>query len=205
MDISDLISDICVPIEKSINKLCGCIRFIDGFTLCMLISLIIFWSIFAGCMFAEQNILNQEDDFYKKNYQGTCTTIDSYIDETNICDPQSGCKYTYSLYCLFQGIEPNIDHASELILMSENNNKTIVIIDEINKCADYYNTSYTCYVNKNSDKIRLEVPTYSTDTYPYDLLILLFGIFGGTLGFTMIIMLLCIIPNCNRMRYNNIN
>ena len=91
MQFTEILYDIC-HIFTNIYKSVNC------FFLCMFMFGLVCWSVFA-CVYVErQKILDQEMNFYEKNYKGTCITIDSEIIKQNICNIDTDCIDIYSLY-----------------------------------------------------------------------------------------------------------
>lgn len=100
----------------------------------------------------------------KNNIAGTCSVNKSTITKSQVCS--TSCYTRYTLYCVFQGIEENINSISDVKNMYESSDGNKIFENRMQLCDQTKN--YTCYVDVNSNSISFTSVIFDSEKYKYE-------------------------------------
>lgn len=118
--------------------------------------------VFLGCgIFTYIKYVEDKHEYHNTKYwNGECESIDSIINSTLNCDFDNNneCVIIHELYCTYQGMSNEITNITDTILVKTDENLNIILNEKNNKCAT--GELYTCYVEKDTENIQLNIEPF---------------------------------------------
>lgn len=104
--------------------------------------------------------VEDKHEYDTKYWNGECKSLDSMINSTLNCDfdNNNDCVVIHELYCTYQGMSNEITNITDTILVKADENLNIILNEKNNKCAT--GELYTCYVEKDTENIQLNIEPF---------------------------------------------